>query len=62
MTASAVMTAADQSKARRRTGMSAAQRGGLARKPGDVQESPDAIASFGATHEPPTASTFGQAR
>jgi hypothetical protein len=25
-------------------------------------QSPDAMASFGATHDPPTASTFGQAK
>jgi hypothetical protein len=60
------MTAADQSKARRCAPVRScgAARSADASRASCVMraKSPDAIASFGATHEPPTASTLGQPR
>src|SRR5882762_8766754 len=69
-TASIAMTAADQSKARRigrmdiRFRLQDQRRKAEAARASCVMrdQSGDAIASFGATHEPPTASTFEQAR
>ena len=60
------MTAADQSNGlrMRRTDMMEDQRSAAAARASSMMraKSPAASASLGATHEPPTASTFGQAR